>query len=233
MLVANNVLTVNFPETVIGGYKQRQTQQTQDDSRKRPRTSDRGEGTSAGAGIQSESLPRGQYILTNDGTWVYTENGSILQTPCTTPTSTPQTTPLPMPRTTPLPTPRTLPLPTPATSPLPTPVSSPLRLNSGAVKKRQIEQKEKDPGLILVIRSDIVLPESWNNQQIKKEITKGTLAKYFSSNNAFHPDIIKKNIITGKYDLTRLKRLFMSFEHFHQIKAWGLCRLDSIRKMAK
>ena len=164
---------------------------------------------------------------------MYTENGSIPQTPCTTPASTPQTTPLPTPRMTPLPTPRTSPLPTPVTSPLTTPVSSPLRPKSGAVKKRQVEQKEKDPGLILVIRDDVVLPESWNNQQIKKEITKGVIAKYVFTNNAYHPDIIKKNIITGKYDLTRLKRLFMSFEHFHQIKAGGLCRLDSIRKMAK
>ena len=145
MPVANNVPTVNFPETVIGGYKHRQTQQIRDDSRKRLRTSDVGEGTSAGTGIQFELLPRGQYILTDDGTWVYTENGSIPQTPCTTPASTPQTTPLPTSRTTPLPRPRTSPLPTPVTSSLSTPVSSPLHPKSGAVKEKTNRTKRKGP----------------------------------------------------------------------------------------
>ena len=65
--------------------------------------------------------------------------------------------------------------------------------------------------MILVIRVDVVLPESWNKQQIKKEITKGALAKYVLSNNAFHPDIIKKKHNNRKVRFDKAKKIVHVF----------------------
>ena len=154
----------------------------------------------------------------------------------------------------PTPTPASSLRSTPATTLLPTPTSSPQR-PQGAVAKRfkdqpmeqkgvqqskekrvtqqPKEQREIDPGLLLITRSDIILHENYNNQQLKKDAIRGKVIKYVYANPASNAEEIKKNLIAGKYDLTQVRRLNFALEHFHQINNGGLCKLDTVRKLER
>ena len=101
----------------------------------------------------------GDYVITPDGDWKFLREGA--STPQTIP-CTPASTPAVTPALTPSPTPT----PTPAPTPVPSPAVSPQR-PSGAVAKRQREEMEKDPGLVLIARTEVELPDL-NNQQLKK-----------------------------------------------------------------
>ena len=137
MLAANNIPEVKFPDSVISGYKATRGE------RKRQRTS--AEEQQPQQSSQKEQQET-KWALMPDGSWQPVSRGT---TPGVTPDPTPTSTP--------------------AITPLPTPVSSPQRV-IGAVAKRpkQREQiKESEPGLVLIVRSDISLPENMNNQQLK------------------------------------------------------------------
>ena len=145
----------------------------------------------------------------------------------------------------PTPTPASSLRSTPATTPLPTPVSSPQRLQ-GAVPKRFRDQpkdqpkeqrvtqqlhkaqRETNPGLVLISRTDVILPENLNNQQLKKDVIKGKVMKYVFTNTACKAENVKKDLIAGKYDLTQVRRLNFAMENFHQINNGGLCKLDAV-----
>ena len=62
--------------------------------------------------------------------------------------------------------------------------------------KNITEQKEKDPGLLFIVVSDMTLPENINNQQLKK-VYKEKIAKLVYTNIAFHRDKKKKKMNSG------------------------------------
>ena len=161
---------------------------------------------------------RVEYRLMSDGTWspvVYerTPGPSIAPTPSGTPASIPAITSAP----------------TPAS----TPVTSPQCTSGTVTKKYKVEkEKEKDPRLLIVVRSDIVVQEM-NNQQMKKEVNKGNIINYIYTNTAYHPDTVKKNILAGKYDLTRVRRVPLAFERFHQVKTGECINMIIQKKMER
>ena len=162
----------------------------------------------------------GEYVITHDGDWKFLREGA----------STPQTVPC-----TPASTPAVTPAPTPAPPPAPTPVPSPAvspQRHSGAVAKRQREEREKDPGLVLIAQTEVELPYL-NNQQLKKEVLKGNIVKYVYTIARYHPDIIKKNLLSWKYELTRVRRIYLAYEHYHQIKTGGIYKLDQLEKLQR
>ena len=106
----------------------------------------------------------GEYVIAPDGTWKFLREGA------TSPQTIPNT-----PASTPAVTPASTPAPTPAPTPVPSPAVSSQR-PSGAVPKRQREEWEKDPGLVLIARTEVELP-NMNNQQLKKRGTKGKFGK--------------------------------------------------------
>ena len=161
MLKANNIPTVKFPNTVISGYKDigQDTRKRENEKRKRTRTSD--DMTAAEKKSSNGAGGGGEYVIAPNGNWKFLREGA----------TTPQTIP-----NTPASTPAVTPAPTPAPTPVPSPAVSPQR-PSGAVPKRQREEREKDPGLVLIARTEVELP-NMNNQQLKKEVLKGNLAKY-------------------------------------------------------
>ena len=85
----------------------------------------------------------------------------------------------------------------------------------------------------IIVRSDVTLPDNMNNQQLKMEVGKAKILKYVFTNTDCHPETAKKNIQMGKYDLTKIRRMRIALEHFNQIKAGGIYRLDSIEKIVR
>ena len=119
------------------------------------------------------------------------------------------------------PTPHTTPRSTPTSTPAPTPSSS--QCQTGAVvKKPKQESESEDPGILLVVRSDIVLSTTLNYQQIKKEMKKEEILKYICTNIKYNQETIKRNIEAGMYDLTKIKEVPIAQEHFHQVKSGEL-----------
>ena len=233
MLKANNIPDVIFPDTVVRNYKENMERESE--PRKRQRSSEEGERDSAGASAASYTIPQGtEYAFMLDGTLQLVKKGTM--SPYYVPT----------------PAPASSLRSTPAPTPLPTPTSSPQR-QQGAVAKRfkdqpmeqkgvqqskekmvtqqPKEQREIDPGLLLITHSDIILHENYNNQQLKKDAIRGKVIKYAYTNPASNAEEIKKNLIAGKYDLTQVRRLNFALEHFHQINNGGLCKLDTVRKL--
>ena len=98
------------------------------------------------------------------------------------------------------------------------------------LRKKLKQQKEADPGIFLVVRSDVTLPDTMSYQQIKRELKKEKIIKYVYTNSAYNQEIVKKSIETGKYDLTQLRRVPVALEHFQQVKSGGAYRYDSIKK---
>ena len=98
--------------------------------------------------------------------------------------------------------------------------------------RRLREEREKDPGLVLIARTEVEIPDL-NNQQLKKEVLKGNIVKYVFTNARYHPDIIKKNLLSGKYELTRARRIYLAYEHYHQIKTGGIYKLDQLEKLQR
>ena len=187
MLRANNIPEVEFPDSVISGYKSTRGE------RKRQRSPEK-EQPQQSSQIEQ---PDTQWALMPDSSWQPVSRGT---TPGVTPNPTPTTTPV--------------------YTPLPTPVSSPQRL-SGATAKKPKQTKEPDPGLVLIARSDVSLPENMNNQQLKNEIKKGKVIKYVYTNPSFNAEDVKRNIVAGKHDLTRVRKMYLPQEHFHHVKNRG------------
>ena len=174
MLEANGIPRVIFPKSVISGYSSK-TYEEEKESRKRQRSSD--EVRVSRPATKSREKGEISYIGLPDGTWQLV-----------TPQETPQTTPIPTPAATPMSSTRSTPLsftaPTPANTPrvtqMPTPGTSPQR-PTGAIPKQQQQaekqqhppkpQWEKEPGLLLIARSEATLPQM-NHHQIKKEFNR-------------------------------------------------------------
>ena len=228
MLKANDIPDVIFPDSVIRNYKQNMEREKEQESRKRQRSSGEGGRDGAGDDGASYTIPEGtEYAFMGDGTLQLVKKGTL--SPYYVPT----------------PTPASSLRSTPVTTPLPTPVSSPQR-SQGAVPKRFKDQpkdqpkeqrvtqqqhkaqRELNPGLVLISRTDVILPENLNNQQLKKDAIKGKVIKYVFTNPACKAENVKKDLISGKYDLTQIRRLNFAMENFHQINNGGLCKLDAV-----
>ena len=190
-------------------------------------------GGSKGVGT---SQPKDEYVFMLDtGTWRHASSVTPTPTvtPAHTPTPTPSHTPTPTPTHTPVTTPSHALASTPQITPDTTPVTSPQRLSGAISKKPKQQLGEADPGIFLMIRSDVTLPETMTYQQIKKEIKKEKIIKYVYTNIAFNQETVKKFIETGKYDLTKIKRVPIVLEHFKQIKSGGAYKYDSIVKIER
>ena len=134
---------------------------------------------------------------------------------------------------TPTPTPHTTPRSTPTSTPVPTPSSSPQRQTGAAGKKSKQQSQSEDPGILLVVRSDVVLSSTLNYQQIKKEIKTEKIVKYVYTNIKYNQETIKRNVEAGKYDLTKCRKVPIAQEHFHQVKTGGAYKLESILKIER
>ena len=206
------------------------------ESRKRQRSEEGGR-DSAGTSVVSYTIPEGtEDAFMPDGTLQLVKIGTLSRyyVPTPTPASSLRSTP--------------------ATTPLPTQVSSAQRAQ-GAVPKRFKEQpkeqrvtqqskeqkatqppkehSEINPGLLLISRTGVVLPENLNNQQLKKDAIRGKIIKFVYTNPAFKAEEVKKSLIAGKYDLTQVRRLNIALEHFRQINNGGICKLDAVGKLER
>ena len=142
MLKANNIPLVKFLETLISGYKERQSHAR--DGQKKKEKRDRKRQRSS---TDREVLERDReveeikedYVLLLDGTWA---PRSSVRTPLVTPASTPASTPAPTPFPTPVPaldiTPGTILQTTLAQTPVPSP-----RREGGAVAKKPKQQEKQ------------------------------------------------------------------------------------------
>ena len=227
MLKANGIPWMQFPKSVISGYKTIEKESVETESKKRQRTDDECQ----------VGYKRVEWAIMPDGTWgrITPHMTPILQSPARpphiTPTSTPAATPAPTPAN------------TPSTTPLPTPSSSPQR-SSGAILKttdrhqqqqqhqKPKPQRESDQGLTLVVRNDVMLPPM-NLSQMKKELNKEKTMKVVYTNTAFPPQLLKKNIKLDKYDLLKTRRIPLVLEHFNQIRSGGLYGLENLEKIEK
>ena len=152
MLKANGIPLVQFPKSVISGYKTEEKESAEAESKKRQQSDDT-DGDERQVGYK-----RVEWAIMPDGTWgrITSHMTPISQSPARpphiTPSSTPAATPAPTPAATPASTPTATPAPTPAntprTTPLPTPSSSPQR-PSGAIPKTTmlcgLDQSECSP----------------------------------------------------------------------------------------
>ena len=185
MMKANDMPEVKFPQSVIH-YKPKESAGVEGrESRKRQQSSN---GTRVPT-PRVESVGRGEYVLGSDMNW-YPKSRTA------TPTSTPSLTPSVS--SAPTPTPNITPNPTSTTSPMPSP-----QRTTGAVSKKQ--EDEIELGLILKLRSDLVLPDLLNNHQLRKEPDQAKIIKYVYTNAMCNPEAVKKNLKDGKYDLTKVR----------------------------
>ena len=164
MLKANDIPDVIFPDSVIRNYKPNMEREKEQESRKRQRSSEEGGRDSASASVASYTIREGtEYAFMDDGTLQLVKKGTLSPYYVPNPTLASSLRSIP------------------ATTPLPTPVSSPQR-SQGAVPKRFKDQpkdlpkeqrvtqhqhkaqRETNPGLVLIARTDVILPENLNNQ---------------------------------------------------------------------
>ena len=225
MLKANGIPEVRFPKSVIDFRKSPEcTGDGERESRKRQRDSNGSQLPVTLPESKDERKKRGGYVLKPNGYFYYQSETS---TPASTPAPTPASTPAPTPAPTPIQPPRTTPNPTPT----PTPSSSPQRASGAIVKK--LGEEDKDPGLVLIVKSEITLPEHMNNQQILKELNKAKIMKFVFTNATYNPEEVKKNLVAGKYDLTNVKRVPFAQEYFNQFKNGGFYKLQSLERFVR
>ena len=88
-------------------------------------------------------------------------------------------------------------------------------------------------------------PKSHNHRQIrhhpprkyecksdkKKELTEEKVLKFVYTNVTSHPDVVKKNLNAGKYELTRVRKEYLAHEFYHQIKLGGAYKPESLEKL--
>ena len=262
MLKANKIPIVTFPESVKKKniqqkYGQKGKEEQEQETRKRPRSNEGSEAASV-----RTTVPRieDDYVLLADGTWCLRSALTPTSTPRQTPAPTPINTPTHQLGMKPLSLPRPLAQTsthttaiTPTVTPVPSPAASPAR-STGAVLKtsvtigpqtapqaqsrqqqqpKQQREKEQDPKLIVIVRSDITLPENMTSNQIKKELTKEKIMKFVYTNVTCNPEIVKKNMNAGKYELTRIRKLYLAPEYYHQIKSGGAYKGESLEKLVR
>ena len=232
MLKANGMPLVKFPESVISDYKQKsqESAEAEKESKKRQRSEETD-------GVEIQVAPKKdrpvEYVF--DLVQNKFRMATPIPTPTPTPRSTPQVSPMPSRETSPVPpTPHS----TPTVTPLPTPQTSPQRPSGVIPKQTKLmqqkpqPQRETDPGLILVVRSEITNVPT-NFQQIKKELTKEKIMKLVYTNAAFSSEQLKKNIKQDKYDLTKVRKIPVVLEHFNQIKSGGSYKIESLERIQR
>ena len=173
MLRANDVPNVKFPDFVIRGYKDSKQKETaRKQERKRMRSSTDGdfleEGLIESERTVDESLaPRGKsydkFYVMDDGSMQFVSDSESSAAPTPAPT----------------------PVPTPSTTPRVTPATSPVREQKRLKDKGTVAKKPKGPNIVLIVRSDVTLPESITHPMLKKEIEKGKIIKYVYMNSEF------------------------------------------------
>ena len=173
MLKANGIPLVKFPDIAVRDF-QSQYKQAESSKRQGFQTEEEMpelEGIKidvASQSSQESDRPKPEYVLVPDGTWRLQLpkdlKGAVSPTPIHTPETTPAPTPIHMPTVTPVPTP-------PSQTPTQTPSTSP-KQDTGAVVKRRPERTSGNPGLQIIVRSEIVYPANVNNQTLKKDIGK-------------------------------------------------------------
>ena len=235
MLKANGIPPVRFPDTVVRNF---QSQFKNKESRKRQRsqTEDTPIPEEASSQASQESGKESYvpaYVLTYEGIWrLATKVATPAPTPIHTPVSTPMQTPVLTPAQTPASTPAQTPSQTPSQTPTQTPTTSPKR-ETGAIAKVPRAKSSSNPGLLIIVRTDIVYPENMNNQMLKKDIGKEKTIKYIYTNPAFNSEEIRRDIKAGKIDLTRIRRIPLVYEYFRQIKSGGLYKTENIERYVR
>ena len=117
------------------------------------------------------------------------------------------------------PTPAPTPVPTPSTTPRVTPATSPVREQKRLKDKGAVAKKPKGPNIVLIVRSDVTLPESITHPMLKKEIEKGKIIKYVYMNSEFKSQDVKEKIRVDHYKLDRVRRVYMMKRNFDQVKS--------------
>ena len=81
-----------------------------------------------------------------------------------------------------------------------------------------------------MFRSDVILPESMTHHYIMKEVVKGKVMKYVYTNQTYSPELVKKYLKEGRYNLANIKRVPLPLEHFNNIKTRGTYKLQDTRQ---
>ena len=238
MLAANNIPKVRFPLSVISGYKDEgQTTGDQGD-RKRMRSStdvafldddDVLEEKQAVAkdlmdleGGDQETYIERRCRVTPDGRLAFSTDTNDTNFSAATPAPTPSVTPSV----------------TPAVTPAPTPTAtlnaSPKKEIKNVAKKPKIQEKPKEvkpreqPGIVVVVRADFVVPEGMTSKQFRKEVFKEKIMKYVYTNKKYQPFEVREYIDTGKCDIARIRRIYVALEYFKQLRTGGCYREEQL-----
>ena len=221
MLRADDVPNVKFPDFVIRGYKDSKQKETaRKQERKRMRSSTDGdfleEGLIEYECTMDESLaPCGKigkaydkFYVMDDGSMQFVSDSESSAAPTPAPT----------------------PVPTPSTTPHVTPATSPVREQKRPKDKGAVAKKPKGPNIVLIVRSDLTLPESITHPMLKKEIGKGKIIKYVYTNSEFKSQNVKEKIRADHYKLDRVRRVYMMKRNFDQVKSGVFYEEETIAK---
>ena len=199
MLCANDVPNVKFLDFVIRGYKDSKQKETaQKQEWKRMRSSTNGdfleEWLIESERIIDESLAhRGKIGKTYDKFYVL--DGGTMQFVSDSESSA-------------APTPAPTPVPTPSTTPRVPLATSPVREQKEPKDKGAVAKKPKGPNIVLIVRSDVTLPESITYLMLKKEIEKRKIIKYVYTNSEFKSHDVKEKMRADHYKLDRVRRVY-------------------------
>ena len=72
-----------------------------------------------------------------------------------------------------------------------------------------------------------------NNQQIRRELNKAKIMKFVFTNATYNPEEVKKNLVAGKYDLTKVKRVPFVQEYYNQFKNEGFYKLQCLERLVR
>ena len=61
-----------------------------------------------------------------------------------------------------------------------------------------------------------------NNQGIRKELNIAKIMKYVFTNTTCNPEEVRKNLVAGKYDLTKVRIVPFTLEYFSQFRNGGV-----------
>ena len=57
--------------------------------------------------------------------------------------------------------------------------------------------------------------------------------KFVYINVTSHPDIVKQNLNAGKYELMRIRKMYLALEFYYQIKSGGAYKGESLEKLVR
>ena len=239
MLAANKIPKVNFPISVVSGYKERGQSSKDQRERKRMRSSTDVAILDEDVLVEGQSLAKDSMDFEEEEQEVPTEHRSKVTADgrlfLSTDTDFSAATPAPTPSATPSVTPAETPAPTPAS----TPVTSPKREEKKPTKQPKLQEKPKEvkvkehPGIAVVVRADFIVPEKITNKQLRKEVFKEKTMKYVYTNTRYQPFEVRQFIDTGKCDLERTRRIYVALEYFSQIRTGGCYREEQLEQIQR